>query len=150
MASKGSLRKSLRSVGRKRQRETDMRDGPRERKEDGNDRRYGKRESDGGTAKVEKIFANMRDERHGEAGREKRSRGKTRAVKCHRAILIYGGREIGGVKLRAESVSPETAKFLFELSSARLAIKKMYPVPLAHVFCLSTDRRSESGRRGKS
>lgn len=78
MASKGSLRKSLRSVGRKRQRETDMRDGPREieRKEDGNDRRYGKRESDGGTAKVEKIFANMRDERHGEAGREKDRGGK--------------------------------------------------------------------------
>lgn len=47
-----------------------------ERKEDGNDRRYGKRESDGGTAKVEKIFANMRDERHGEAGREKDRGGK--------------------------------------------------------------------------
>lgn len=46
-----------------------------ERKEDGNDRRYGKRESDGGTAKVEKIFANMRDERHGEAGRRERFRG---------------------------------------------------------------------------
>lgn len=73
MASKGSLRKSLRSVGRKRQRETER---EIERKEDGNDRRYGKRESDGGTAKVEKIFANMRDERHGEAGREKDRGGK--------------------------------------------------------------------------
>lgn len=45
-------------------------------------------------------------------------------------------------------MSPETAKFLFELSSARLAIKKMYPVPLAHVFCHSTEA-ARAGGEGK-
>lgn len=63
------------------------------------------------------IPAAWRDRARGRS----REAGKTRAVKCHRAMLIYGGREIGGVKLRAEPVRPETAKFLFKLSSARLA-----------------------------
>lgn len=125
-------------------------DRERERKEDGNDRRYGKRESDGGTAKVEKIFANMRDERHGEAGREKDRGGEN--TRCKMSSSDPDLRRQGNRRCRTssrESVSPETAKFLFELSSARLAIKKMYPVPLAHVFCHSTDRPTQREREAR-
>jgi len=67
--------------------------------------------------------------------------GKTRTVKCHRAILIYDGREIGGVQLRAESVRCRKPRNFCSNFHRRgwLAIKKMYPV-LDYVFSLKMQR----------
>lgn len=106
---------------RERERESDMRNGLKERKKITMEGRVSEKVTTErrGWKKYSPrtIPAAWGDRARGKS----REAGKTRAVKCHRAMLIYGGREIGGVKLRAEPVRPETAKFLFELSSARLA-----------------------------
>lgn len=87
-------------VEREKEREAEMRDGLTQwGKRERNDGRNGERESDGGTRGREKIFANTRDDFPSGTGKEKdrhQEVEKTRTLKCHRAILIYGGREIGG------------------------------------------------------
>lgn len=61
-----------------------------------------------------------------------REAGKTRVVKCHRAMLIYGGREIGGVKLRAEPGNREIfVRTFIGTSRGWLAIKKNVSGPSA-------------------
>lgn len=71
MASKGSLRKSLWSVGRKRKRETGRTE--RDRYERWTEKERTEIEMTEGTARVEKIFANTRGDPSGtrRRGREK-------------------------------------------------------------------------------
>lgn len=81
---------------------------------------------------MEKIFEyEGRSQRHKEKKREKSKKvEETRTLKCHRAILIYDGREIGsGRNFQAESGNREIFVQTF-IGAFRgwLAIKKMYPV----------------------
>lgn len=69
---------------------------------------------------------------------------KTRTLKCHQAILIYGGREIG----REQTSTPCDRKprnfcsnFHRRVSRKRLAIKKMFLATLSALT--GTDTREE-------
>lgn len=93
MASKGSLRKSLRSVGRKRK-------GEIGRTEKDRHERWIERERERGMTARRKKYSRIRGtiptEKREEREREiEREVEKTCTLKCHRAILIYDGGEIG-------------------------------------------------------
>lgn len=149
MALKRSLRKSLRSVGRKRKRETERTEGNRyERQTEKEIKMTEGMVSEKVTARVEKIFVNTKDGPNGtrDGEIEKGENTHTKMSSSNSDLRRQGNRQ----RANFDSVWPETAKFLFEFSSARFAGKARDKKDvLGYVVCLNWHRHRRRRKREK-